>query len=230
MSTVGTLYVVATPIGNLDDLTARAREVLCQADTIACEDTRTTQKLLRHIGSDRPSLAYHEHNEQLRADELASRIARGETIALVCDAGTPLLSDPGFRLVRACRRVGLPVVPLPGPSAFLAALSVSGLPAHAFFFAGFPAPKRSARQRLLKQHAEADYTLALYESCHRISKLAADIEAELGGERIVCFARELTKKFETVLVGPISEVARQLKGRNLKGEFVVLVAPHNYQL
>lgn len=224
----GALYIVATPIGNLGDLTERAARILREADLIACEDTRVTRKLLEKVGSTRPLFPYHAHNENELAAELAARIERGERIALVSDAGTPLLSDPGFRLVRECQQRGINVVPLPGPSALLAALSASGLPAHAFFFAGFPAPKRAARQRLLLQHAEADYSLCLYESCHRIAKLAADIEEVLGAERMVCFARELTKQFETILRGPICEIAPKLTGSNLKGEFVVIIAPRNY--
>lgn len=226
----GTLWIVSTPIGNLADLTPRAAQALCSADLIACEDTRVTRRLLEHTGSKIPCLSYHDHNERERASALADRIAAGENIALVSDAGTPLLSDPGFTLVRECRRRGLPVSPLPGPSALLATLAASGLPAHAFFFAGFPAPKSAARQKLLSQHAAADYTLALYESCHRIAKLASDIITTLGPDRTVCFARELTKKFETFLCGPISEIAPQLKGTNLKGEFVVLIAPGDYRL
>ncbi len=225
----GALLVVATPIGNLGDLSERAATALREADIVACEDTRVSRKLMERVGSTRPLLAYHEHNEKERAPELAERIAAGETVALVSDAGTPLLSDPGFRLVRECQQRGLTVIPLPGPSALLAALSASGLPAHAFFFAGFPAPKSAARQRLLEKHAEADYSLCLYESCHRIAKLAADIESVLGPDRLVCFARELTKQFETILRGPICEVAPKLQGSNLKGEFVVIIAPKDYR-
>lgn len=199
------------------------------ADLIACEDTRVTGKLLKHIGSTRPTIAYHEHNEKTLSVTLADRIEAGESIALACDAGTPLLSDPGFRLVRECRRRGLPVSSIPGPSALLAALAASGLPSHAFFYAGFPAPKSAARRRLLTQHAEADYSLILYESCHRIVKLAADIEEVLGPDRVVCFCRELTKRFETFTRGPISEVAQKLIGVNAKGEFVVIIAPTRYQ-
>lgn len=227
---VGKLLVVSTPIGNLGDLSQRASEALGSADLIACEDTRVTRKLLDHIGSAQPTLAYHEHNERERASELAARIASGETIAIVSDAGTPVLSDPGFRLVRECQRRGIRVEPLPGASALLAALSASGLPTHAFFFAGFLAPKRSAREKFLRQHLEADYTLAVYESCHRIEKFAQDIKVVMGTDRTVCFARELTKRFETILVGPISQVAPRLKGSNLKGEFVVLIAPQSYTL
>lgn len=225
----GALLIVATPIGNMGDLTERAATALRDADVVACEDTRVTRKLLEKIGSTRPTIAYHEHNERDRADELAERIANGETIALVSDAGTPLLSDPGFRLVRACHQRGVTVTSLPGPCALITALSASGLPAHAFFFAGFPAPKSAARQRLLEQHAEADYSLCIYESCHRIAKMAKDIESVLGPDRYVCMGRELTKHFETFLRGPICEVAPKLVGANLKGEFVVIIAPKDYR-
>ncbi|WOO42764.1 16S rRNA (cytidine(1402)-2'-O)-methyltransferase [Rubellicoccus peritrichatus] len=224
----GTLWVTSTPIGNLGDITLRAVDILKSVDLIACEDTRVTRKLLNHIGSDRPTIAYHEHNEKELSITLADRIETGESIALVCDAGTPLLSDPGFRVVRECQRRNLPVSPLPGPSALLAALAASGLPPHAFFYAGFPAPKSAARHKLLTKHADADYTLILYESCHRIAKLAADIETILGPDRVVCICRELTKRFETFLRGPISEVAPKIIGANVKGEFVVIIAPTGY--
>ena len=229
MST-GILYLVATPIGNLDDITKRASDVLRRADLVACEDTRVTGRLLKHIGSGRPTISYHEHNERQRAEELIGRLVAGESIALVSDAGTPALNDPGFCLIRECRRQGLPVESIPGPSAFLSALVSSGLPTHAFFFSGFLPPKTHGRKKLFEQHKTADYTLIAYESCHRITKSVSDIETVCGGERTICLARELTKRFESVWVGTVSNIAPKLVGRQLKGEFVVLIAPEAYVL
>lgn len=226
----GTLYVVATPIGNLGDLTFRAVSVLKQADWIACEDTRTSGRLLQRIGSGRPTLSYHEHNEQPRAQELLERLQRGESGALVCDAGTPAISDPGFRLVRACRKHGVPVITIPGANAAIAALSISGLPTNAFSYHGFLAPKSAARQRFLHENAQAAHTLILYESSHRVAKLVQDIADVLGKERCICVARELTKRHETVLCGRAAEVGAKLVGANLKGEFVVCIAPEGFML
>lgn len=224
------LSVVATPIGNLSDLSPRARETLAAADFIACEDTRTTGNMLRRFGISRPLLAHHEHNEQASAAGIAARIAEGARAALVCDAGTPTLSDPGFRVVRECRRRGLDVESVPGPCALVAALSVSGLPTNAFAYHGFLAPKSAARRRFLEENRASKITLAVYESCHRIRAFAEEIAEVLGGGRVVCFARELTKLHETVLSGAISEVLPKLVGKNLKGEFVVLIAPEGYEL
>ena len=169
------LSVTATPIGNLSDLSPRARETLAAADFIACEDTRTTGNLLRRFGIARPLLAYHEHNEQASAAGIAAKIAAGAHVALVCDAGTPTLSDPGFRVVRECRRAGLAVESVPGPCALIAALSVSGLPTNAFAFHGFLPPKSAARRRFLEENRAAKMTLAVYESCHRIRAFAEEI-------------------------------------------------------
>lgn len=226
----GTLYIVATPIGNLADLSARALSTLRDATLIACEDTRTSLHLLRHHGIEKTLVAYHEHNEQQLAPALADRVAAGETIALISDAGTPTLSDPGFRVVRECRRRGLSVIPIPGANAVIAALSVSGLPTHAFRFAGFLAPKSAARVRFLETIRDAVDTTVLYESCHRVAKLAAEIHATLGPARVVCFARELTKLHETILTGTMADVLPRLSGNNLRGEFVVLVAPAGFVL
>jgi 16S rRNA (cytidine1402-2'-O)-methyltransferase len=226
----GHLYVVATPIGNLADLTDRARALLGQVDLVACEDTRTTGALLTRLGLRRELVAYHEHNEREAADRLADRLAAGQSVALVSDAGTPGLSDPGFRLVRACRRRGLPVVPVPGACAVTAVLSASGLPTHGFLFAGFLPPKSAARAAWLTKYQHFDYTLALYESCHRVEKLAAEIVATLGPDRVVCLAREVTKLHETFLVGPAGEVADRLAAGSRKGEFVVLIAPADFRL
>jgi 16S rRNA (cytidine1402-2'-O)-methyltransferase len=226
----GTLYVVATPIGNLADITERARAILAAVDLIACEDTRTTGVLLTYLGLHRPLTAYHEHNETEAAESLATQLSAGKSIALVTDAGTPALSDPGFRLVRACRRRGLPVVPVPGPSALTAVLSASGLPTNGFLFVGFLPAKSSARLAFLEKYRDFDYTLVLYESCHRIDKFAAEIVEKLGPARVVCLAKEVTKIYETFLVGPAADVQARLGKIALKGEFVVLIAPADFVL
>jgi len=226
----GHLYVVATPIGNLTDLTDRARAILGSVDLVACEDTRTTGTLLTRLGIRRELTAYHEHNELVAAESLADLVKAGNSIALVTDAGTPGLSDPGFRLVRACRRRNLPVVPVPGPVAFAAVLSASGLPTNGFLFAGFLPPKASARVAFYGRHRDFEYTIALYESCHRIAKALDDIVATLGPERVICVAKEVTKVHETFWVGPAGEVRDRLAKASLKGEFTLLIAPADYQL
>lgn len=226
----GTLYVVATPIGNLADLTERARAILASVDLVACEDTRTTGAMLTRLGLRRELTAYHDHNEITAAETLAAQLADGKSIALVSDAGTPALSDPGFRLVRACRRRGLPVVPVPGPSALTAVLSASGLPTNGFLFVGFLPPKSAARLSFLERHRDFDYTLAIYESCHRIDKFTAEIVEKLGPARVICIAKEVTKIHEAFLVGPAAEVQARLAKTALKGEFVVLIAPADFVL
>jgi 16S rRNA (cytidine1402-2'-O)-methyltransferase len=226
----GHLYVVATPIGNLADLTDRARAILAAVDLVACEDTRTTGAMLNRLGLHRELAAYHEHNETEAADRLAEFIAAGKSLAVVSDAGTPGLSDPGFRLVRACRRRGLPVVPVPGPSALTAVLSAAGLPTNGFLFAGFLPPKSAARVSFLTKYRDFDYTLALYESCHRIDKFAGEIVEVLGPGRVICIAKEVTKLHETFLVGLAADVQAKLLAGSLKGEFVVLIAPSDFTL
>ena len=226
----GHLYVVATPIGNLADLTERARAILGSVDLIACEDTRTTGGLLSRYGLRRDLVAYHDHNETEVADKLADQIAAGKSVAVVSDAGTPAISDPGFRLVRACRRRGLPVVPVPGACAITAVLSASGLPTNGFLFAGFLVAKTAARTAFLEKYRAFDFTLALYESCHRIDKFAEEIVTTLGPERIVCIAKEVTKLHETFLTGRAAAVRDRLLNGSLKGEFVVLIAPADFTL
>lgn len=226
----GHLYVVATPIGNLADLTERARAILAAVDRVACEDTRTTGALLTRLGIHRPLIAYHEHNEQEIADRLAEEIAAGKSLAVVSDAGTPAISDPGFRLVRACRRRNLPVVPVPGPSAITAVLSASGLPTNGFLFVGFLPAKTSARVAFLEKYRGFEYTLALYESCHRIDKFVDEIVATLGEQRVIAVAKEVTKIHETFLVGPATEVRNRLAKTSLKGEFALLIAPDGFTL
>jgi 16S rRNA (cytidine1402-2'-O)-methyltransferase len=222
--------VVATPIGNLSDLTERARAILGAVDAVACEDTRTTGALLNRLGIARPLITYHEHNEREAAEAIATLLSEGKSVALASDAGTPGISDPGFRLVRACRRRSLPVIPVPGANAAVAALSASGLPTNGFLFVGFLPPKTSARTAFFEERRGFPYTLALYESCHRIDKAVADIVAVLGPARVVCVAKEVTKLHETFIVGRADEVAARLGKTSLKGEFVVLIAPDGYEL
>jgi len=226
----GHLYVVATPIGNLSDLTERARAILGSAELVACEDTRTTGALLGRLGIRRELVSYHEHNETEAAERLAGAIASGRSVALATDAGTPGLSDPGFRVVRACRRRGLPVVPVPGPAAFAAVLSASGLPTNGFLFAGFLPPKSSARLAFFGKHRDFGYTIALYESCHRIDKAVDDVVASLGPDRVVCVAKEVTKIHETFWTGAAGEVRDLMAKASLRGEFTLLIAPADYRL
>ena len=226
----GHLYVVATPIGNLADLTDRARAILGGVDVVACEDTRTTGGLLTRLGLRKDLVAYHEHNETEAAERLAEQVAAGKSVAIVSDAGTPALSDPGFRVVRACRRRGLPVVPVPGPSALTAVLSASGLPSNGFLYVGFLPPKSAARISFLEKYREFPYTLALFESCHRIDKAVDEIVATLGPARVICVAKEVTKLHETFFVGPAADVQARLAKASLKGEFVLLIAPGEFVL
>lgn len=226
----GCLYVVATPIGNLADLTERARAILGGVDLVACEDTRTTGAMLTRLGLRRDLVAYHEHNETEVAERLTEQIAAGKSVAVVSDAGTPALSDPGFRVVRACRRRGLPVVPVPGACAVVSVLSASGLPTNGFLFVGFLPPKSAARIAFFEKYREFDYTLALYESCHRIDKAVDEIVATLGPTRVICVAKEVTKLHETFLTGPAAEVQARLAKTSLKGEFVLLIAPADFVL
>jgi len=226
----GHLYVVATPIGNLADLTERARAILAAVDLIACEDTRTTGIMLGRIGVRRELFPYHDHNEAEAAVRLAERLASGLSVAVVSDAGTPALSDPGFRIVRECRRRGLPVVPVPGPSALTAALSASGLPTNGFLFVGFLPPKSAARIAFFEKQRDFAYTVVLYESCHRIAKAVDELNVTLGGDRVICVAKEISKLHETFWVGPAAEVQARLKQASLKGEFVLLIAPADFTL
>jgi 16S rRNA (cytidine1402-2'-O)-methyltransferase len=226
----GVLHVVATPIGNLADLTDRARAILAGVDLVACEDTRVTGALLVRLGLKKTLVAYHDHNETDAAERLAAELAAGKSVALVTDAGTPGISDPGFRLVRACRRRALPVVPVPGPCALAAVLSASGLPTNGFLFAGFLPPKSAARLTFLEKYREFPYTLALYESCHRIEKFAAEIVEKLGPARVVCMAKEVTKLHETFHVGLAADVQARLAKTSLRGEFTVLIAPVDFEL
>ncbi len=226
----GHLYVVATPIGNLADLTERAKAILAGVDLIACEDTRTTGAMLTRFGLRKDLVAYHEHNELEAAEKLADQLAAGRSVAVVSDAGTPGLSDPGFRVVRACRRRGLPVIPVPGPSALITVLSASGLPTNGFLFVGFLPAKSAARISFFEKYRAFDYTLALYESCHRIDKAVDEIVATLGDQRVICVAKEVTKLHETFFVSTAVDVQARLAKASLKGEFVLLIAPQDFVL
>jgi 16S rRNA (cytidine1402-2'-O)-methyltransferase len=220
----GILYVVATPIGNLEDITYRAVRVLGQVNWIACEDTRQTRKLLEHYGIKTSRISYHEHNELERAKELCSRLLAGESGALVSDAGVPLISDPGYRLVHSAVGAGVVVQPVPGPSALLAALSASGLPTDAFHFAGFLPPKGGQRAHALEALKDEHATLIFYEAPHRVVEALTDIRAVMG-DRDIVVAREITKVHEEFLHGTVSEVRDQLAEREtIKGEITILVA------
>jgi 16S rRNA (cytidine1402-2'-O)-methyltransferase len=221
----GVLYVVATPIGNLGDMTDRARKVLSEVDLIAAEDTRQTLRLLTHFGISSKLVAYHDHNEAGVAPRLLAELEQGRSLALVSDAGTPLISDPGFSLVAAARARGLTVVPVPGPSAAICALSAAGLPSDRFLFVGFPPRTRSQRRAWLAGLAHERGTLILYESGQRVVATLRDLGQTIGASRRVVLARELTKRFETFLLGTPSELAERLEGdaEQRLGEIVILV-------
>ena len=219
------LYIVATPIGNLEDITLRALRVLREADLIACEDTRHTQKLLNHFEIKKPTQSYHEHNEAARAQELVERVERGERIALVCDAGTPGISDPGERLIRAAVERGLNVVTIPGASAIISALAASGLPTASFRFIGFLPSRSGERRSALEGLRDARETLIFYEAPHRILEMLADVAGIFGQHRRVVVARELTKVHEEFLRGTVEIVSAELTKRPaIKGEMTVVVA------
>jgi len=218
------LYLVATPIGNLEDITLRALRVLKEADVIACEDTRHTQKLLSHYGISARTTSYHEHNEMTRAPELVVELEQGARVALVSDAGMPGISDPGFRLVSLAIRHHVPVVPVPGASAFLSALVASGLPTDAFRFSGFLPAKTGQRRQLLESIRESPRTQVFYEAPHRVKEALADIVEVLGNNRHIVVAREVTKLHEEFLRGRAGEVLDILKSRGeIKGEITLLI-------
>ncbi len=223
-SVAGTLYIVSTPIGNLEDITHRALRILCEVNMVACEDTRHTRKLLNHFALDAATISYHEHNERERADELCAMLATGKNIALVSDAGTPIISDPGFRVVNLAIEKGFAVVPIPGATAFVAALSASGLPSDQFFFAGFLPARRSARRTKLEGWRSIDTTLIFYEAPHRIAATLRDA-AEILGHRQAVVARELTKLHEQFARGRLDELAEGFSdGNQARGEIVLLIA------
>jgi 16S rRNA (cytidine1402-2'-O)-methyltransferase len=217
---MGTLFVIATPIGNLGDITQRALEILKQVDLIACEDTRQTVKLLNHFGIQKPLTSYHDFNEEKKAEELVSKLIVGANVALVTDAGTPAISDPGYRVIRTCRERGIPVIAVPGPSAAVAALSVSGLPSDEFLFVGFLPQTQSGRKQKLTDVANVKSTLVFYEAPHRIKEALADMQ-EILGDREACVSREITKIHEEHLFGTLSTARAKVTPI---GEFVIVVA------
>jgi 16S rRNA (cytidine1402-2'-O)-methyltransferase len=221
--TPSTLYLVATPIGNLEDITLRALRTLKECDLIAAEDTRRSSVLLKHFGISKPMLSYFQFNEAKRSEQIIERLHRGEKIALVTDAGSPGISDPGERVVKAAIAAGFRVEPVPGPSALVAALTASGLPTDEFHFIGFLPHKSGQRRKKLESLATIEGTLVLYESPYRIEKLLGELK-EILPERPIVLARELTKKFEEFLRGKPMELLDQLQKRSIKGEFVVMIA------
>jgi len=218
----GTLYVVATPIGNLEDLTERASRILREVNLVACEDTRHTRKLLNHVGSSVPAVSYHEHNETTRAPEILKRLLAGDHVALVSDAGTPLVSDPGYRLVALCRKEGVAVIPVPGPSAVTAALSVSGLPTDRFLFLGFPPKRAGLLREQLTGVASLSATLVFYVGPHDVISVLRAVAEHLGN-RNVFLIREMTKVFETAYSGPASAVREQVESEGPKGEYTLVI-------
>ena len=220
------LYVVATPIGNLEDISYRAVRILSEVDLVAAEDTRHSALLLSHYGIKTHMQALHEHNEEQVTGRILERITSGQAIALISDAGTPLISDPGYRLVRAAREAGLPVYTVPGPSAVTAALSIAGLPPDHFVFEGFLPSKTAARKKALEQLCRETRTLVFFESSHRIEAAINNMAEIFGPQRLAAVCRELTKKFETVLRAPLAEIGEKLASdkNQTRGEFVIVVA------
>jgi len=216
----GILYVIGGPIGNLDDITLRALEVLRSLDVLLCEDTRRTRIILDKYGIKVKTLSYNEHNENKRIPEVMKLLEAGYKVGIMSDAGTPCISDPGYRLVREARKRGFKVSPVPGPSAVVAALSVSGLPTDSFVFEGFLPRRKEKRKKKLQELAKERRTVVLYESVHRIERLLEELQ-EIFGDREICLARELTKLHEEVLFGKLSEVREKLK--TVKGEFVITI-------
>lgn len=219
----GVLYVVATPIGNPGDVTARAIRVLDEADLIACEDTRRTGRLLAAHSIRTPTVSYFEHNEERRTPELLDRLKRGAKIALVTDAGTPAISDPGYRLVRAAHEAGVRVAAVPGPSAVVAALSIAGLPTDRFVFEGFLPTRANARRAALKRMAREERTIVIFEAARRLGETLDDMAVEFGPDRMAAIARELTKTFEETVRGTLGELARTFRTREALGEVTLVV-------
>ncbi|MGL6161883.1 16S rRNA (cytidine(1402)-2'-O)-methyltransferase [Microbulbifer sp.] len=219
------LYIVATPIGNLADMVPRAVEVLQRADLVAAEDTRHSRRLFSHFNIDTPLVAYHDHSDDRRTGQILQRLEEGQTVALISDAGTPLISDPGYRLVREAHARGIRVVPVPGPCAFVAALSAAGLPSDRFSFEGFPPAKAQARSKLFEQLAGEERTLVFYEAPHRVADTLEAMAEAFGGGREAVIARELSKTFETIRLVPLAELAAWVRADSdqQRGEIVLLV-------
>jgi 16S rRNA (cytidine1402-2'-O)-methyltransferase len=222
--TVGTLYIIATPIGNLEDMTYRAVRILGEVDLIAAEDTRHSLKLLNHFGISKPLTSYFDHNQQIKGERILNALRQGKSVALISDAGTPCVSDPGYQLVRDAVAENIPVVPVPGACAAVAALAASGLPTDSFTFAGFPPSRQGKRRTFLSGMNSLPGTLVLYEAPHRLLETLSDIR-EVLGERQVIVARELTKMFEEFIRGSASEVIAAVSQGIVRGEVVVLIAP-----
>ena len=225
----GILYVVATPIGNLGDMTSRAIDVLSKVDLIASEDTRVTRRLLSHFEIENRCISYHDNNEIYRAEELVTSLCDSKSVALVSDAGTPCISDPGYRIVNLAKRSGIEVVTIPGASAVTAALSISGLPTDHFFFEGF-LPKKKGRQTRFKFLSDLEASVVIYESPMRIIKTLNDISACMGSNRVLSVCREITKKFEETFMGTVDEAIAYFSQKNPKGEFVIVIAKDGYEL
>lgn len=217
------LYLVATPIGNLADITLRALETLREVDVIACEDTRKTGRLLKRFDIDKPKIAFHEHNERQATNRVMSMIEQGQSVALVTNAGTPGISDPGFTLVRRAIEEGVPVVMIPGPSALVMGLVLSGLPSHSFTFRGFPPRKGGARRRFLEVDKDSPHTLVFYESPYRLKPFLADA-IEVLGDRPAALANELTKLYEEIQRGTLSELLALFDDEEPRGEYTVVIA------
>ena len=227
---MGTLFIVPTPIGNLEDLSERAAKTIRECDIVACEDTRVSSKLTSHLGVSKEFVVYSDVREVSNADYLLQKLQADKNVALVSDAGTPCISDPGFRIVRLCRKNQIKVVPLAGPCAFTTALSASGLPTNAFLFLGFLPPKTSARIACFTKYVNSEHTLIFYESVHRITKFVDDALEVFGPNRAICIAKELTKMHERFFTGTIENVRQELLKSSVKGEFVVIIAPEGYQI
>jgi 16S rRNA (cytidine1402-2'-O)-methyltransferase len=220
--TEGVLYIVSTPIGNLEDITLRALRTLKEVNLIAAEDTRHTRRLLAHYEIGTPTTSYFEGNQIQKGEKLVARLKAGESIALVSDAGTPTISDPGYRLLTQCIEADIPIIPIPGPSACIAAASVAGLPLHNFVFEGFLSPKSGRRKRQLADLCEESRTLIFYESPHRVIVFLRDV-LEVFGERRISIARELTKKFEEVFRGKVTEAIEKFQETSPRGEFTIVI-------
>ncbi len=223
--TPGTLYVVATPIGNLEDMTFRALRILKNVDLIAAEDTRHSRKLCNYYAVNTPMTSYFAHNEEIKGERIVSKLQQGATVALITDAGTPAISDPGYLLVKRCREENIRVECVPGPSALVGALSISGLPSEQFFFTGFLPAKPAARRKKIREYLNEVQTVVCYESPRRLLKTLEIMQEELGADRGVAVVRELTKMHEELIAGTLAEVSRQLREKGVRGEIVLLLAP-----
>jgi 16S rRNA (cytidine1402-2'-O)-methyltransferase len=230
MGESGCLFLVATPIGNLGDLTDRGKKVLSECDLIACEDTRVTKKLLANLELSKPMISYREENEKRQSGILAEEILKGQRVALLSDAGYPGISDPGFRLVRECRKQNIQVVPIPGPNAAITALAASGLPTHHFLFLGFPPKGKVAFENLLQKWEDFEGSLIFYQSKYKMESTLEILKKVYGEQRFLAVARELTKLHESIVVGTISSVQETSLRSSQKGEFTLVIAPSDYVL